>query len=110
MSHRVLQINELIQRELGHIINQEAPLPANTLVSIAWVKTFKDLQGVKVGLSVFPFEQAQEVFKIIKKRIKQLQFLLHKKLSLKYSPKIYFYLDEMGEKVAELDEQIDLLK
>ena len=86
MSYRLEQINDLIKQEMAKAIQQELEMPAGVLVSVAEVKTNKDLKRAKIGISVFPFARRQEIFSFILKRIKHLQYLVHQKITFKYSP------------------------
>lgn len=107
MSQRIQQINELIKRELGAILMHEIEVPENSLVTIFYVKTDRDLSESKVFVSVFPIEHASKVLRQIKKRIGYLQMLLNRRLVMRRVPKIVFLLDTNEEKAAHVE---DILK
>lgn len=110
MSYRLEQINDLIKQELAQAIQQELEMPADVLVSVAEVKTNKDLKRAKIGISVFPFARRQEIFSFLLKRIKRLQFLVHQNLTLKYSPVFWLYLDETAQKADEVLKALDEIR
>ena len=110
MSYRLEQINDLIKQELAKVIQQELEMPADVLVSVTEVKTNKDLKRAKIGVSVFPFARRQEIFSFILKRIKRLQYFVHQKITFKYSPVFWLYLDETEQKADEVLKTLDEIK
>ncbi len=112
MSIRTERVAELIQRELGGIFQKE--LPRNgALTTIVAVKITPDLSIARVYLSVLGAkEMAQSVLAHIKKESK----FFRKELSLKlrnhfrHMPQLEFYLDEVAEKAARIEELLKLSK
>jgi ribosome-binding factor A len=110
MSIRTERVAELIQRELGNIFQKE--LPRNgTLTTIVAVKTTPDLSIARVYLSVLGGKElAQSMLGHIKKESK----FFRKELSLKLRnhfrqmPELEFYLDEVAEKAARIEELLKI--
>jgi ribosome-binding factor A len=110
MSIRTERVAELIQRELGNIFQKE--LPRNgTLTTIVAVKTTPDLSIARVYLSVLGGKElAQSMLRHIKKESK----FFRKELSLKLRnhfrqmPELEFYLDEVAEKAARIEELLKI--
>ena len=101
MKHRVERVNNLIQEELSKIIVKELEFPA--LVTITEVETSKDLLRALVRFSVLPSEKSEEIFKILNKNLRHLQYLLIKKINIKPMPQISFEIDRGLEKAAEVE-------
>ncbi|HLD28363.1 MAG TPA: 30S ribosome-binding factor RbfA [Patescibacteria group bacterium] len=110
MNDRMAKINELIAQELGMIIRQEIEFPADTLVTIMSVKTASDLRQAKVYISVLPLDQTKEVMKLLIKDAYNLQHVLNDKITLKFIPKLMFYIDKTAEQVKDIDDLLNNLK
>ncbi|MDA2935881.1 30S ribosome-binding factor RbfA [Patescibacteria group bacterium AH-259-L05] len=106
MSQRIQKVNELIKRELGAILMHEIEVPENSLITIAYVKTSKDLMETKVFMSIFPIEYAPKVLAQIKKRIGYLQKLLNRRLVMRRVPKIIFLLDTTEEEASQVEDML----
>ena len=59
---RLNRINELIRRELGQLILREVELEQGVFVTITNVKTCSEITDVKIYVSVFPQQQAKQVW------------------------------------------------
>lgn len=103
MNQRILQINELIQRNLGEIFAREIELPAGCLITITQVETMEDLREANVWLSIFPIDQSEIVLKLILRRIGELQKLLNRKIAIRYVPRIKFILDHSAERADQVE-------
>ena len=109
-SHRIDQISELIGQKFGAIIREYLELPPGALVTITTVRVSKDLRYARVGLSVFPLEKSPAIFSLISRNLKHLQFILHKGLTLKFSPALTLVLDKSENTAAELEAVLDRIK
>ena len=110
--HRLERVNELIQRELGEIINREIPFP-DALLTIHQVDVTPDLKHAHVYVSFIGNEKASKtsISKLAGAR-SHLQYLLSKRVILKYTPQIHFKLDESvvrGTRVINIMSELDLL-
>jgi len=110
MSHRILQVNELIRQELGKLLVSEVEFPKNCLATIVEVETSKDLRHAKVWLSIIPTVYTQKVLNKLNKMAGHLQFLLNKKLSMKPLPRLFFKIDETERKASEIEDLLDRIK
>ena len=110
MSHRILQINELIRHELSDLLVKEVELPQNCLATITEVDTSKDLRHAKVWFSVIPVAYTKKVLDKLNSNAGHLQFLLNKKLSLKPLPRIKFFIDETEKKASDIEAVLDRIK
>jgi ribosome-binding factor A len=110
--HRLERVNELIQRELGEIINREIHFP-DALLTIHQVDVTPDLKHAHVYVSFIGNEKASKasISKLAGAR-SHLQYLLSKRVILKYTPQIHFKLDESvvrGTRVISIMSELDLL-
>lgn len=110
MSHRILQINELIRQELGQLLVAEIDFPSNCLATIVGVETSKDLRHAKIFISVIPTSYTKKILDKLTASSGHLQFLLHKKLSMKPLPRLRFVIDETERKAAEIEGLLDRIK
>lgn len=106
MSIRTERVAELIQRELGSIFQKE--LPRNgALTTIVAVKVTPDLSVARVYLSVLGAKDlAQSVLGHVKKETKFFRKELASKIrnQFRQMPELEFYLDDVAEKAARIDE------
>lgn len=110
MSHRILQINELIRHELAPLFLTEFEFPKNCLVTIIRVETSKDLHYAKVWISVMPTTFIPKVLARLKANVGHLQFLLNKKLTMRPLPRLNFAIDNTEQKAADIEALLDQIK
>lgn len=109
-NQRMAQVNELIKQQLGEVILHELEMPPGKLVTITKVDTSRDLHYARVYLSVLPTAAEKELFSLLKKNIRQLQYQLHQKIKLRISPKLHFTIDEAQKKAVRINELLDSVK
>ena len=110
MSHRVAQVNKLIQKDISEIIAKDLELPLGILLTVTRVKTGSDLKHSKIFVSVLPEEKAEQTLKWLDKRKGFLQKKLAANLTMKFSPKIFFAADETEAYANRIEEILDSLK
>lgn len=110
MSHRILQVGELIRHELGNLMVSELELPKNTLVTITKVEVSKDLRHAKVSVSILPVMYTKKVLDKLRSQAGALQFALNKKLSMKPLPRIRFAVDSLEHHAAGIEQILDRIK
>jgi ribosome-binding factor A len=108
-SRRQEQVNSLIQRELGSILQVELELPLGTLLTISRVVVSPSLEHADIYITVLPDKQTKTVLTLLQKNIYHLQKLLNKKLVLKFVPKIRFQIDEGMQAENEVNKILDSL-
>ena len=110
MSYRVEQVNSLIQKDIGSIISRELEMPSGSLLTITRVRTRPDLKTAKIFVSILPDSKTEEVLLYLSKNQKLLQKELAKNLTMKFSPKIEFFLDETEKEANKIEAILDSLK
>jgi ribosome-binding factor A len=110
--HRLERVNELIRRELGDLLRREMIFDAQ-LVTIQQVDVTPDLKHAHIYMSVIgSTEQAKHVITQLKGMRGQLQYLLSRRVIIKYTPQLHFKLDEgieRGTRVIHLMDELNLL-
>lgn len=110
--HRLERVNELIRRELGDLLRREMIFDAQ-LVTIQQVDVTPDLKHAHIYMSVIgSTEQARHVITQLKGMRGQLQYLLSRRVIIKYTPQLHFKLDEgieRGTRVIHLMDELNLL-
>ncbi|MFI0347644.1 MAG: 30S ribosome-binding factor RbfA [Chthoniobacterales bacterium] len=110
MKNRLIRVCELMKRELGLVVGRELKFEA-ALVSVRAVDITPDLKRAHVFISAFGTpHQKKEAITLLQKNRTMLQKELSKRVVLKYTPSLFFQLDESierGTKIISLLEQID---
>jgi ribosome-binding factor A len=111
MKHRLERVNEVIRRELSEIVRREVVFTA-PLVTIQSADITPDLKSCHIYVSVIGNDaQKQEVINRLLDKRKQLQQMLMKRVTLKYTPQLHFEIDhalERGDRVIQILEQIEI--
>jgi len=108
--NRILQINELIKRELGNIIFKEVEFPKNTLATITRVETSSNLIQSKIYISVIPENQISKVIQILNKRVFAIQQEINKRLKMRPIPKIKFVEEKETKKADKVEKLLERVK
>ncbi len=98
MKNRLDRVNEAIKRELSGLIRKEFTFQAK-LVTVQEVDVTPDLKSAHVYIGVIgtPEEQRAAMAQLHDAR-QRLQHELSRRVILKYTPHLYFKLDESGER------------
>ena len=110
MAHRREKISHLIRDEVGKIIHENLDMDNDAVVTIMRAIVSEDLNHVRIYVSVFPSQFAEEVLKQINKEIYFLQQILNKKLKIHPVPKMFFVIDQTEERAAEVEKVIEKTK
>ncbi|RFC44596.1 MAG: ribosome-binding factor A [Verrucomicrobia bacterium] len=110
--HRLERINELLKREMGDLLRREIHFDAQ-LVTVQHVDVTPDLKNAHVFMSVIGTEkQRKGVMSLLRTRCPHLQFLLSRRVIMKYTPHLHFKLDEgieRGTRIINLMDELHLL-
>ncbi len=98
MKNRLDRVNEAIKRELSGLIRREFTFQAK-LVTVQEVDVTPDLKNAHVYIGVIgtPEEQRAAMAQLHDAR-QRLQHELSRRVILKYTPHLYFKIDESGER------------
>ncbi|MFA5688405.1 MAG: 30S ribosome-binding factor RbfA [Kiritimatiellales bacterium] len=113
-SSRMIRVNELLKREIATDIPR---LFANSnfdtgAITITRVETGSDLRDATVYVSIFGHEdERQRMIRFLNARRKDVQSRMSKNVILKYTPRLYFKLDdslESGDRVLDILSHLDI--
>ena len=110
MAYRKEKINDLIRDEVGKILHQNLDMEIDALVTVIKATVSDDLNHVRIYISVFPSQFAQEALEKINKEIYFFQQILNKKLKIHPVPKMFFVLDKTEEVAAKVEKLIEKVK
>jgi ribosome-binding factor A len=111
---RLERVNSLLRRELGEALykvfsGEPIDLAA---ITITRVEAARNLRTAKVSVSVFGHEQERGAFlRQLANKAKELQALINRDLSLKYTPRLRFELDgslEKGDHILDVLSHLDV--
>jgi len=94
MSLRLEKVNEIIHHKLSQIMVTELEFPQDILVTITGVRTSPDLKYSKIFITVLPDHYRGTVLEILKKNSKNLQQILRKQMTTKFTPNLTFQIDD----------------
>ncbi|MFH1353845.1 MAG: ribosome-binding factor A [bacterium] len=109
MSRRIDRVNKHIQRTFGEILQTEADLPKEVLVTVSGVETTHNLRSATVWLSVLPGEAAEITLQGLKKQMYELQGSLNRQLKLKILPRIYLKIDKGAAYAEKINRELNNL-
>lgn len=110
MKNRLARVNELIQRELGTIIQKDFEFPG-LLVTINGVEITPNLQHCNVYIGVLgKISDQHHVIEKLEAKRSHLQKRLMSRITLKSTPHLHFKLDnsvERGVRITSIMQEID---
>ena len=110
MSRRIERVNELIKRTFGNIVQKEADLPNDALVTVARVDTVANLSSSTVWISVYPQDRAKEILDSIQKQMYDLQGELNRTLDLHPIPRLRLQIDYGAQQSEQIEQAIRRLE
>lgn len=115
MSQRIARVNSLIQRLFGEILQREADIPADALVTVSAVEAARNLRSAKVWLYILPFpmndpKRAEEVLEHLRGQLYQLQGFLNKALAMRPLPRIALHLDHGSAYANSIEKKLGELQ
>jgi len=110
MKNRLARVNEVIKRELGVMLTRDFQFNG-ALVTVQAAEVSPDLRLCKVYIGVIGSEaQQRHAMQLLEENRTELQAGIAKRVVLKYTPQLSFYLDhsvERGIRVVQLLEELD---
>lgn len=109
MSHRMLQVNENIQRELSLIMAEMIDWEG-ALVTITQVSINPDLRSGTVWLSVLNADKPEKYIALLNERSSEFYQPLSDRLRMKHIPQLEFKLDDKMEELTAIDSLFDAIE
>jgi ribosome-binding factor A len=108
---RLERVNELVREELSQIISREMKTPLQAMASITSVETTPDLKIAKIYVSMLGSEDdIQQTIGALRKAAGFLRHMLAERISLRYTPELFFERDdsiERGTRILGLLRQLE---
>ena len=111
---RLERVNALLRREIGEAFFKVfvgEPLDLAS-VTVTRVETARNLRNATVSVSIFGHEQERGAYlRMIANKAKELQSLINRDLTLKYTPRLRFVLDgsvEKGDHILDVLSKLDV--
>jgi ribosome-binding factor A len=109
---RITRVNELLKRERSLVVERKISVDVTALVTVTEVQTSGDLLHAKAFISVYGSEeQKAQVMRLLLGRRKEIQQLMMKHVTLKFTPVLEFKLDDrygQADKVLRLLDELDI--
>jgi len=109
MSRRIQKVAALLKREISVSVNENIPKEIG-IVSITDVDLTQDLKDAKVYISFLDKSKENEIFQILDQKKAEFQKALGKKLTMKFTPKIHFLIDNYQEKIDKVEKLLEEIK
>lgn len=107
---RLLRVGEMIRMELANLILSEVKDPRVGFVTVTAVEVTPDLREAKVMVSVMGTEKEKKSTLIALEKAKGfLQYKINAVISMKFTPKLRFELDDSLDKSIQIDKIIDII-
>ena len=106
---RQQKIAKQIQKDAADIFQKEgAPIVRGALVTVTAVRVSPDFSYAKIYVSIFPFEQSDEVMQRLEHQNWFIRRALGQRLrnQLKNVPEIQFFLDDSLEYIENIDKAL----
>ena len=104
MSHRIDQLNSLLQQEISQTILKEIDLPIGCLVTVTKVETTKDLEQANIWVSILPENRLAEIEEILEKNIGRVAKIIAKRLFIRKMPHLVLKIDSREIKASHIEE------
>ena len=106
MSKRTEQVSELLRQEINNILIRNFEPPKGVLVSVSEVTVSPDLKNATAYLSIIPDNKIGSGLESIIKESYRIQKGFGKHLSIKFTPRIHWKVDERDLRYKEIDQAL----
>lgn len=107
MSNRTVRINELLQREISHVLHMRCGQEA-VLLTITGVEIAPDLRNAKVYFSLLKKDaDAASAGRWLKTKLSLISEHLRRQVQLRYLPKLEFVHDDSPDRAERIHRLLD---
>ena len=104
MSVRAEKVGSLVKEELGEIFQRNFSMSEFGFLTVTEVIMSPDLKIAKVYISIYGDKNRKlKSLEMLEARKPSIRSMLGKAVRLRYTPEIYFYLDETIEKAIKIE-------
>lgn len=110
---RMLRVNELLKREIAENIHRNFSTSTmdTSSITVTRVECAPDLRDANVYISIFGnIDRRNKMIKEFNNRRQEIIKLMIKRIKLKYTPRLHFYLDESleeGDNILSIINEIE---
>ena len=112
-SNRITRVNELLRREIGEAlfrVMHESGLDLGA-ITVTRVRTARNLRDATVSISIRNHrDERTGMLSAIRRHRRDIQTLINRDLTIKYTPRLRFELDpsiEQGDRVLHILEELE---
>jgi len=105
MAHNLQQINKHIMRLFGEVLQKEALLTTDALVTISRIDTAPNLKNTTIWLYVQPIAQADAILAELTEQLYDLQGAFNRKLDRKPVPRVALRIDYGAEHADTIEQR-----
>ncbi len=109
MSSRLLKIRKHIQRTFAEILQREADLPPDVLVTVSDVEVSPNLHSAAIWLYISPLERASETLDLLKPQMYDLQGSFNRAVKMQPLPRLILKADRGALYAQQINEQLSAL-
>ena len=107
---RMIRVNELLKREVGTVLERGIGRELDCLLTVTDVSTAPDLRNAIVFVSVYGSdEQKKNALNLLRRNRGDIQHQVCKAVTLKYTPKLSFRLDNQAAEADNIYHILDEL-
>ena len=107
MSERMAKVNKHVQRTFGEILQRQADLPPDVLVTISRTDTTPNLKSTTIWLYINPVARAEEIIERLTPQLYDLQGALNRALDLKPLPRVRLRIDYGADYADHINTVLD---
>ncbi len=109
MSRRLEQVSSLLQHDVAALIRRDLEFAPGVIVGVSRVVLGPDLKFARIYVSVLPESAAEAVLEQLQANRLAIQKQLVANLTMKFTPKISFSLDDTESQASRIESLIDSL-
>lgn len=100
------RIEEILKEELSKIIHKEADIGPCILATLTKVQISGDTKTAKIWISILPEKERKKIMGELKRQLPYFQYLLVKKMNMKWVPEISLVSDNTEEEAGKIEDLI----
>lgn len=105
MSIRTERVAGEVQQAIARLFQQDFADVSDGMITVTKVRMAPDLKSGRVYLSILGGEMpGAETLKRIKAAAPQIRYSLAKAINMKFSPELFYYLDDTAEEVSTIED------
>lgn len=109
-SFRMRRVSELVKQEVSQIIRRDVNAGSIGLITITGCEVATDLKTARIYISVIGDGSKQAALALLERHRGHIQHELGRAVVLKYTPHLYFHLDESlerGDRILRILDEIE---